>query len=109
MRKFLSLIFAVFMTVMAFGQSYGILVNGTTYFAGTPKGINFEGYDEFLAPVQLKAGDYCQLYDADNKAAWAVALNPYSVEGFTLNGDRYEVAVTGCYDFYIQLKYGEDR
>ena len=109
MRKFLSLIFAVFMTVMAFGQSYGILVNGTTYFAGTPKGINFEGYDEFLAPVQLKAGDYCQLYDADNEAAWAVDLNPYSVEGFTRNGDHYEVAVTGCYDFYIQLKYGADR
>ena len=109
MRKFLSLIFAVFMTVMAFGQSYGILVNGTTYFAGTPKGLNFEGYDEFLAPVQLKAGDYCQLYDADNKAAWAVDLNPYSVEGFTRNGDHYEVAVTGCYDFYIQLKYGADR
>ena len=109
MRKFLSLIFAVFMTVMAFGQSYGILVNGTTYFAGTPKGINFEGYDEFLAPVQLKAGDYCQLYDADNEAAWAVDLNPYSVEGFTRNGDHYEVAVTGCYDFYIQLMYGADR
>ena len=109
MRKFLSLIFAVFMTVMAFGQSYGILVNGTTYFAGTHKGKNFEDFDEYLAHVQINAGDYCQLYDADNDAAWAVALNTWSVEGFTLNGDRYEATVSGCYDFYIQLKYKADQ
>ena len=100
---------AVLMAVFAFGQSYGILVNGHTYYAGTHQGMNFEGFDEYLAHVQLEAGDYCQLYDASNEAAWAVPLNTYSVEGFTLNNDRYEVATEGCYDFYIQLKYQADQ
>jgi hypothetical protein len=109
MRKIFSLVCAVFMTVMMFGQSYGILVNGSKYFAGTHQGKNFEDYDEYLAHVQINAGDYCQLYDADNKAAWAVALNTWSKQGFTLNGDRYEASVSGCYDFYIQLKYQADQ
>ena len=108
MKKFFSLFCAVFVTVLTFGQSYGILVNGKTYFAGEPAGEN-EGFTQYLSHVQLQSGDYCQLYDASNKAAWAVTLNPYSVEGFTLNSDRYEVTVDGCYDFYIKLKYGQDE
>ena len=108
MKKLFSLVCAVFVTVMTFGASYGILVNGKTYFAGESAG-EFEGFTQYLAHVSLKAGDYCQLYDAENKAAWAVSLNPASVEGFTLNNDRYDVSVTGCYDFYIKLKYGSDE
>ena len=108
MRKFFSLVCAVFMTVMMFGQSYGILVNGHTYFAGTPAGEN-EGFTQYLAHVQINAGDYCQLYDATNKATWAVTLNTWSTEGFTLNKDRYEASVSGCFDFYIKLKYGADE
>ena len=108
MRKIFSLVCAVFMTVMMFGQSYGILVNGHTYFAGTPAG-EYEGFTQYTAHVQINAGDYCQLYDASNGVAWAVKLNTYSEDGFTLNEDRYEVSVSGCYDFYIKLKYGADE
>ncbi len=36
-------------------------------------------------------------------------LNPASVAGFTRNGDKYEVSVSGCYDFYIKLKYEADE
>ncbi|MBQ2190158.1 MAG: hypothetical protein II452_04750 [Paludibacteraceae bacterium] len=108
MRKFLSLTVAVFMAAMTFGQSYGILVNGTTYYAGSAVG-EYEGFTQYLAHVPLQAGDYCQLYDADNEAAWAVTLNTYSVAGFTKNNDRYDVSVSGCYDFYIKLKYGADE
>jgi len=92
----------------SFGQSYGILVNGNTYFAGTHTD-DFEGFQQYLAHVQLSAGDYCQLCDAENQAVWAVDLNPASVAGFTRNGDKYEVSVSGCYDFYIKLKYQEDE
>ena len=88
--------------------SYGILVNGKMYFAGTQVDDN-DGYQQHLAHVSVKAGDYCQLYDLDNKAAWAVALDTWSVKGFTKSGDKYNVTVTGCYDFYIKLKYGADQ
>ena len=90
--------------------SYGILVNGKMYFAGSLQD-EFEGFTQYLAHVQVKSGDYCQLYDADNKAAWAVALNTYSVAGFTYDAsaNRDTVSVDGCYDFYIKLKYKADE
>ena len=90
--------------------SYGILVNGKMYFAGSLQD-EFEGFTQYLAHVQVKSGDYCQLYDADNKAAWAVALNTYSVAGFTYDAsaNRYTVSVDGCYDFYIKLKCKADE
>ena len=90
--------------------SYGILVNGKMYFAGSLQD-EVEGFTQYLAHVQVKSGDYCQLYDADNKAAWAVALNTYSVAGFTYDAsaNRYTVSVDGCYDFYIKLKYKADE
>ncbi len=96
------------MTLSMSAASYGILVNGNTYFAGTHTD-DFEGFQQYLAHVQLNAGDYCQLCDAENRAVWAVDLNPASVAGFTRNGDKYEVSVSGCYDFYIKLKYEADE
>ena len=96
------------MTLSMSAASYGILVNGNTYFAGTHTD-DFEGFQQYLAHVQLNAGDFCQLCDAENRAVWAVDLNPASVAGFTRNGDKYEVSVSGCYDFYIKLKYQADE
>lgn len=100
----------VLCAIGSFAQSYGILVNGKMYFAGSYTD-EFEGFTQYLAHVQVQAGDYCQLYDATNKAAWAVTLSTYSVSGFTYNAaqQRYDVSVSGCYDFYIKLKYGEDE
>lgn len=89
-------------------QSYGILVNGTTYFAGTKVDEN-EGFTQYLAHVQVSAGDQLQLCDATNDAKWAVALNSYSVAGFALEDNHYNASVSGCYDFYIKLKYGQDE
>ena len=108
MKKIFSIFAAVLMTMSMSAASYGILVNGNTYFAGTHTD-DFEGFQQYLAHVQLNAGDFCQLCDAENRAVWAVDLNPASVAGFTRNGDKYEVSVSGCYDFYIKLKYEADE
>ena len=108
MKKIFSIFAAALMTLSMSAASYGILVNGNTYFAGTHTD-DFEGFQQYLAHVQLNAGDYCQLCDAENRAVWAVDLNPASVAGFTRNGDKYEVSVSGCYDFYIKLKYQQDE
>ena len=108
-------IFAILVCLIAFAEawagSYGILVNGTTYFAADYRGkdANTGTYDEYLAHVKVSSGDYFQLYDAEYQAAWAVDLDTWSVAGFTRNGDRYTASVSGCYDFYIKLKYGEDQ
>ncbi len=110
--KFLKSIFTLLVlmcwAVGLSAQSYGILVNGTTYFAGTKVDEN-EGFTQYLAHVQVSAGDQLQLCDATNDAKWAVALNSYSVAGFALEGNHYNASVSGCYDFYIKLKYGQDE
>ena len=74
MKKTITLFFAILCAVMLQAQSYGILVNGKMYYAGSYTS-EFEGFTQYLAHVQVKAGDYCQLYDAENKAAWAVDVN----------------------------------
>lgn len=108
MKKVTITLLAVLCASLSFAQNYGILVNGKTYFAGS-KTDEFEGFQQYLAHVQVKSGDYCQLYDADNKAAWAVDVNQYSQSGFVRDGDKITISVTGCYDFYIKLKYEEDE
>ena len=111
MKKFFCLVAAVLFAGFAMSQNYGILVNGNMYFAATHQGPDpqNEGFEQYLAHVPVTAGDYCQLYDSTSGSSWAVTLNTYSVEGFTLNGARYDVSVTGCYDFYIKLKYQSDE
>ena len=113
MRKTFFLLIAMCCAVMVQAQSYGILVNGKMYFAAEYKGPDGqgEGFEEYLANVPVKSGDYCQMYDLENKAAWAKPLNTYSEPGFTYNEakQRYDVAVTGCYAFYIKLKYEADE
>ena len=108
MKKIFTLFAAAMMAVGMFAGNYGILVNGRYYFAGTQVD-EFEGFTQYLAHVQVKAGDFCQLCDADNKAVWAVDLNAASVAGFTRNGDQYTVSTDGCFDFYIKLKYQQDE
>lgn len=109
MKKILFLLAATMIAAGAFAQSYGILVNGKTYFAGTHVD-DFDGFTQYLAHVPVKSGDYCQLCDAGNDyATWAVSLDGASVAGFTLSGDRYNVTADGCFDFYIKLKYGQDQ
>lgn len=108
MKKTSLFLMMLLCAAMTYAQHYGILVNGTTYYAGT-KGDEFEGFTQYVAHVPVKSGDKCQLYDADYKAKWAVDLNTYSVAGFTRSGDHYDVTVTGCYDFYIKLKYEQDE
>ena len=91
-----------------FAQSYGVLVNGKVYYPGT-KVDEFEGFQQYLAHVTVASGDQLQLCDAENRAVWAVDLNPASVAGFTRDGNVYKATVSGCYDFYIKLKYEADE
>ena len=113
MKKTSLFLMALLCVGMMHAASYGILVNGKMYFAAEYKGPDSagEGFEEYLAHVKVSNGDYCQMYDADNKAAWAKPLNSYSVAGFTYDeaNQRYNVATSGCYDFYIKLKWEADE
>ncbi len=108
MKKTFVMMAAMMVSVLMQAASYGILVNGTTYFAGT-KVDEFEGFQQYLAHVKVTAGDQLQLCDAENRAVWAVDLNASSVAGFTRDGNHYNATVSGCYDFYIKLKYEADE
>ena len=108
MKRLFSTLFAIVLALLSWAAPYGILVNGQTFIEGEAAG-EFEGFTQYLAHVQVSAGDYCQLYDKGYNAAWAVDLNSYSVAGFKRNGNKYDVSVSGCYDFYIKLKYEADE
>ena len=110
MKKTLLTVLMAVCGLVATAQNYGILVNGKMYYAGEYT-TEFEGFTQYLAHVQVNPGDYCQLYDVDNKVAWAVALNSYSEPGFVYDAttQHYNVSVSGCYDFYIKLKWEADE
>ncbi len=108
MKKTFVMMAAMMVSVLMQAASYGILVNGNTYFAGTHTD-DFEGFQQYLAHVKVTAGDQLQLCDAENRAVWAVDLNASSVAGFTRDGNHYNATVSGCYDFYIKLKYEADE
>lgn len=108
MKKAFLFLMTILAAAWSYAGSYGILVNGTTYYAGSPAG-EYEGFQQYLAHVQVSNGDQFALYDAENQAAWAVDLNSYSVSGFSRSGDHYVSNVSGCYDFYIKLKWEQDE
>lgn len=60
MKKIFTFFAAALTALSMSAASYGILVNGKTYFAGELTG-EFEGFTQYLAHVQVKAGDFCQL------------------------------------------------
>lgn len=112
MKKIFSVLWLLVCTLMvANAASYGIIVNGKRYFAGTknpsPGDPSFEEY--MALGVPLKSGDVLALYDADNKASWAVTLDKASTTGINKSGDQYSCSKAGCYDFYIKLKYQQDQ
>ena len=111
MKKIFTFTMLLLFALSAWAANYGILVNGQRYYAAEYKGKDaFTGeYDEYQAHVPLKNGDTFQLYDAVNKAAWAVDLDTYSESGFARSGDHYTCSVTGCYDCYIKLKWEADQ
>ena len=113
MKKAGLILCAVLCAMFSFAQSYGILMNGECYYPATYKGPDpyGEGFEEYLVHVQVTEGDYCQLYNATTKDAWVKPLNKSSVVGFTYNEDakRYDITVSGCYDFYIKMKYDADE
>ncbi len=91
--------------------SYGIMINGTDYHAGTknesPLDPSFTEYA--VTGVSVANGATLQLWDKNNNAGWAVDLDQASVAGITRDGDHYNCTAEGCYDFYIKLKMNQDQ
>lgn len=91
--------------------SYGILINGSTYYEGTlNSGALDPSFTEYMAlGVPVSEGDQLQLYDKENAAGWVVTLDNASTSAITLSGKNYVCSATGCYNFYIKLKYEADQ
>ena len=115
MKKIFTLFSTVLFAAGMFAQSYGIAVNGTTYYAGTqnlsPLDPSFQEY--MVLGLAVNAGDNLQLWDPSGNngsgAGWAVNLDGASTTNIRRDGDHYVCDVTGCYDFYIKLKYEQDQ
>ena len=111
MKKLSAFIIALISAVALNAASYGIMVNGSDYHAGelNPSPLDPSFTEYHVADVQISAGSTLQLWDKDNNAGWAVDLDGASVAGISRSGDHYNCTTTGCYDFYIKLKYSADQ
>ena len=111
-KSFLFLLAIVVMCAMPMSAaSYGIMINGTDYHAGTlnPSPLDPSFTEYAVTSVTVQNGAMLQLWDADNSAGWAVDLDGASVSGITRSGDHYVCSKEGCYDFYIKLKWQNDQ
>ena len=111
MKRTLTLLSVVLCGMLMHAQSYGILVNSKMYYAGTENTQPLDpSFQEFMVlGLNLQSGDKCQLYDGDHNNAWTVALDGASTTDIRLSGDAYTIGKSGCYDFYIKIKYESDQ
>lgn len=109
-KTLLILVLFALTMVQASAQSYGIEINGTKVVKAEPTGP-YNGFEQFLAHVQLEAGDVCKLINTSNCATWMVNLDEASVAGFSGGASQGSITCSkaGCYDFYIKLKWLEDQ
>ena len=77
--------------------SYGILINGSTYYEGTlNSNAQNSDFTEYMAlGIPVSDGDQLQLYDKENATGWVVALDAYSTSSITLSGEHYVCSATG--------------
>ena len=92
-------------------QSYAIRVNGTTDYPAEYKGVSSvdSSFEEYMASVELKAGDTFVTYDLVNKAGWVMEVEPYGeYANFEVGTESVKCTKAGCYDFYIKMKFQAD-
>ncbi|MCQ2311682.1 MAG: hypothetical protein MJZ64_08045, partial [Paludibacteraceae bacterium] len=80
---------------------FGLLVNGTDYLPGTPEDKG--EYTEYVVNTQLAIGEFVQLYDNVNKAAWTVTPEGSGFTDFEMKNDAYYIKQAGSYQFYIKI------
>ena len=111
MKRILFFVTAAICSLSLSAASYGIMINGTDYHAGTkndsPLDPSFQEYA--VTGVTVSSGATLQLWDQDNNAGWAVELDGASVTTIVKDGDHYNCTADGCYDFYIKLKMNADQ
>ena len=111
MKKIVAFLVVIMCASISSAQNFGILVHSKMYYAGkentTPLDPSFQEF--MVLGLSLKAGDKCQLYDGDYGNAWTVNLDGASTSEISLGGGFYNVSTTGCYDFYIKIKYENDQ
>lgn len=115
MKKIFTLFAAMVCAAGMFAASYGIAVNGKTYYAGTENPTPGDpSFQEFMVlGLSLSAGDQLQLWDPNGNdgqgAGWAVNLDGASTSKISRDGDHYVCNEAACFDFYIKLQYGNDQ
>ena len=104
---------------------FGIIKGSGEYKIGDSKGVNMDGYDEYLVSgMSFAVGDTFALFDASTMGTWSVDINEYSfapdptaptpdparvASYVTKNATDYTVNTAFTGDFYIQIKYQSDR
>ena len=103
MKKLFLMCAALTVAILTQAASFGILVNGTKYFAGNLNTGQASFTEYAILSVPLAEGDECVIYDFDNKGAWVENLDNASTANIVKGDGKYTVSVAGCYDFYLKM------
>lgn len=113
MKRYILFLLMCWCTLMLQAAPYGLLVNGTTPYESSPLSeTDLQGREQFLVScVVLKQGDKVQLCDfGSDNAVWMSDVEPYGeYQKFTQNTDHVVCNVAGSYDFYIKMKWQDDK
>ncbi len=104
MKKTLFLLLLAFSVSYLAADDFGILVNGTKYFAGTQNTqYTGQGVEYMITGVPMASGDYCIIYNNGAGEGWVEPLDAASTTNLSKASDKYTVSATGCYDFYLKM------
>lgn len=113
MKRYVLFLLMCWCTLVLQAEPYGLLVNGTTQYEASPlSDKDFQGRDQFLVScVTLKAGDKVQLCDfgSDNAVWMSEVESEGEYQKFTQKTDHVLCNVAGSYDFYIKMKWQDDK
>lgn len=113
MKKFYFFLLAVLLCSTSLNAApYGLLINGTTKLEAVAQSeTDFDGREQFLVScVALNQGDKVQIHDFGSGASWMCAIDPYGeYQKFTKNTDHLICNAAGSYDFYIKVKFNDDK
>ncbi|MCQ2360341.1 MAG: starch-binding protein [Paludibacteraceae bacterium] len=111
-RMFL-LLAVLLISANSFAQLYGIELNGTPIIGvENPEPLDKSFLELSVLDQPLSAGDVVKLFCVNEygRSTWAVPLDEASVSGVDyVDEHSYIVRSSGCYSFYIKLKFQGDQ
>lgn len=112
MKKTISLLSLLFFAISLCAEPFGILVNGTSFYAASALSeMDYQGRNQYKTSVYLEVGDVVCILDQGTNVQFMATMESgdgSAKSNFTETSSNATCKVAGCYDFYIKLKWEDN-